>query len=96
MEIVNRNFQSQLHLSDHPVLNRIFAARGILKGEDLDLSLSTLLSPDEMPDVEVAANRLVSALYQNEKILVIGFQHQQMHHQGLKIQRLPHPFLSKH
>ena len=37
MEIVNRNFQSQLHLSDHPVLNRIYAARGILKVEDLDL-----------------------------------------------------------
>ena len=72
MEIVNRNFQSQLHLSDHPVLNRIYAARGILKVEDLNLSLSTLLSPDEMPDVEVAANRLVSALFQKEKILVIG------------------------
>ena len=72
MEIVNRNFQSQLHLSDHPVLNRIYAARGILKVEDLDLSLSTLLPPDEMPDIEVAANRLVSALFQKEKILVIG------------------------
>ena len=72
MEIVNRNFQSQLHLSDHPVVNRIYSARGILKVEDLDLSLSTLLSPDEMPDVEVAANRLVSALFQKEKILVIG------------------------
>ena len=31
-----------------------------------------MLSPDEMPDVEVAANRLVSALFQKEKILVIG------------------------
>ena len=49
----NRNFQSQLHLSDHPVPNRIYAARGILKVEDLDLSLSTLLSPDEMPNVEL-------------------------------------------
>ena len=72
MEIVNRNFQSLLHLSDHPVLNRIYAARGILRIEDLDLSLGTLLSPDEMPDIEVAANRLVSALLQKEKILVIG------------------------
>ena len=71
MEIVNRNFQSQLDLSDHPVLNRIYAARGILKVEDLDLSLSTLLSPEEMPDIEVAANRLVSALFQKEKILPI-------------------------
>ena len=67
MEIVNRNFQSQLHLSDHPVLNRIYAARGILKVEDLDLSLSTLLSPDEMPDVEIAANRLVSSSFPKEK-----------------------------
>ena len=72
MEIVKRIFQSQPHLSDHPVLNRIYAARGILKIEDLDLSLSTLLPPDEMPDIEVAANRLVSALFQKEKILVIG------------------------
>ena len=31
-----------------------------------------MLSPDEMPDVEVAANRLVLALCQKEKILVIG------------------------
>ena len=72
MEIVNRNFQSQLHLSDHPVLNRIYIGRGILKVEDLDLSLGTLLSPDEIPDIGIAANRLVAALYQSEKILVIG------------------------
>ena len=72
MEIVNRNFQSQLHLSDHPVLNRIYVGRGISKVEDLDLSLGTLLSPDEIPDIGIAANRLVAALYQNEKILVIG------------------------
>ncbi len=72
MEIVKRNFPSQLHLSDHPVLNRIYAARGVSKVEDLDLSLGSLLSPDGIPDIEIAANRLISALFQDEKILVIG------------------------
>ena len=56
----------------YPILQRIFAARGIESSEQLDMSLQALLPYSSMKDIEKAANRLEKALFNQEKILIIG------------------------
>src|SRR6202795_2057613 len=54
----------------HPVLRRIYAARGVMDDEDLDLSLERLLPIGSLPGVEAAA-----ALLRNHRagrVLVVG------------------------
>lgn len=55
-----------------PVLQRIFAARGIISEDQLDKKLSSLLSFASLTDIEKASLRLEKALNQQERILVIG------------------------
>ena len=55
-----------------PVLDRIFASRGILTVNDLDRSLTALHSPEGIPDILIAAERLVEAMVSQEKIVVVG------------------------
>lgn len=59
-------------LDQHPVLDRIFAARGIEHTDDLDPSLSRLLPPDSLGDIGKATARLRRALELNETITVVG------------------------
>jgi single-stranded-DNA-specific exonuclease len=55
----------------HPVLRRVYAARGVSRQEDLDLSLERLLPVSSLEGVEAAANLL--ALHQARgRVLVIG------------------------
>ena len=57
---------------DDPLLSRVYAGRGIEREEQLNRSLSALLPPAEMPDIEKAANRLADALEQQQRILIVG------------------------
>jgi len=59
-------------LNGDPVLDRIFASRGILTVDDLDRSLTALYGPIGIPDIEIAAERLVDSLVNQEKIVVVG------------------------
>jgi single-stranded-DNA-specific exonuclease len=55
----------------HPVLQRVYAARGVCSGEDLDLSLKCLLPISSLGGVDAAAQLL--ALHRGAgRILVIG------------------------
>ena len=55
-----------------PVLQRIFAARGILSEEQLDKRLQALLPYTTLTDIDKAASRLEHALLLQQRILIIG------------------------
>jgi single-stranded-DNA-specific exonuclease len=57
---------------DDPLLDRIYSARGVLDPAELDLKLNTLLSPEALPDITKAADRLADALEAKERILIVG------------------------
>jgi single-stranded-DNA-specific exonuclease len=54
----------------HPVLQRIYAARGVNSDHDLDLSLDQLLPVGSLAGVDAAADLL--AAHRNGRVLVIG------------------------
>ncbi len=54
------------------VLEKIYTHRGINSAEELDLSLSKLLKPGLLPDIQVAADRLCQAVTAQERILIVG------------------------
>ncbi|MEM1404119.1 MAG: single-stranded-DNA-specific exonuclease RecJ [Pseudomonadota bacterium] len=56
----------------HPVLQRVYAGRGVQTASDLDLSLSSLLLPATLAGVRSAAERLYQALQSDERILIVG------------------------
>ncbi|MDX2345287.1 MAG: single-stranded-DNA-specific exonuclease RecJ [Legionella sp.] len=55
-----------------PVLQRIYASRGITQEAELDKALKALLSFNTLLGIGDASNRLVKALTQKERILVVG------------------------
>jgi single-stranded-DNA-specific exonuclease len=54
----------------HPVLRRVYAARGIAQAEDLDLSLDRLLPVRGLDHVEQAAELL--AAHRSGRVLIVG------------------------
>lgn len=56
----------------HPVLQRIYSARGILDAAELNRDLQALLPFDTLCDIDKACMRLAQALAQQQRILVIG------------------------
>ncbi|MBB3045866.1 single-stranded-DNA-specific exonuclease [Litorivivens lipolytica] len=54
-----------------PLLQRIYAARGVFNDSDCDLSLTHLLPPT-CKGLEAAVARLVKALENDERILIVG------------------------
>jgi len=55
-----------------PVLQRVYAARGVTDADDLDRSLSRLLPPAGLADAGKAARRIVRAIAAQETILIVG------------------------
>jgi single-stranded-DNA-specific exonuclease len=55
----------------HPILRRVYAARGLQSGADLDLSLERLLPVGSLEGVDAAA-RLLAAHAEAGRVLVIG------------------------
>lgn len=56
----------------HPVLARVYAARGIQSSAELDYRLSQLLHYQSLKGIEEAASILATALMQQQRLLVIG------------------------
>lgn len=56
----------------HPVLQRIYSARGITRAEELNTDLQALHPFDTLLDIDKACARLAQALEQQQRILVIG------------------------
>jgi single-stranded-DNA-specific exonuclease len=71
-EIRRRPMVEPLDLTElHPVLRRVYAARGVSRSEELDLSLDRLLPVGSLDGVEAAA-RLLAAQRRRGRVLVIG------------------------
>ena len=56
----------------HPVLSRIYAARGITTGSELDLSLAGLLDPAQLHNNTRAARLLADALAAGARLLIVA------------------------
>ena len=56
----------------HPVLRRVYAARAVGSGDELDTQLGSLLPPDALGGMAEAAALLETALREGRRILVVG------------------------
>jgi len=56
----------------HPVMARIYAARGISDGDDLDTRLASLLPVDSLRNCEQAAKRLADAIVNKQRLLIVA------------------------
>ncbi|MFN3883649.1 MAG: single-stranded-DNA-specific exonuclease RecJ [Rhodocyclaceae bacterium] len=56
----------------HPLLARLYAARGIGSADELDTQLKSLLPPSEMKGIETAAALLADAVAAGRKILIVA------------------------
>lgn len=56
----------------HPLLARIYAARGIERQADLDYGLSALLPPQEMRGIAEAAQLLADAIEADARLLIVA------------------------
>jgi single-stranded-DNA-specific exonuclease len=56
----------------HPLLARLFAARGVADAADLDDGLARLLPPDALRGIDVAARLLADALDARERICIVA------------------------
>lgn len=56
----------------HPVLARVYAARGVVSREQLDLRLSRMLAPQQLGGLAAACALLRDAIRDDARILVVG------------------------
>ncbi len=56
----------------HPVLGRIYGARGVTSKDQLNHELKALLSPEGLPDIDRAVDRLARAIREGQRILLVG------------------------
>jgi len=61
---------SALHAD--PLARRVLAARGITDAEELRFALADLPTPDTLPGIEAAVERLLGARERAERVLVVG------------------------
>ncbi|MGH8212021.1 MAG: single-stranded-DNA-specific exonuclease RecJ [Rhodanobacteraceae bacterium] len=54
----------------HPVLRRVYAARGVLCPEDAETRLAGLLSPDAIHGIDAAVDLLIAAIVQQRRIMI--------------------------
>lgn len=54
------------------VLQRVYAARGVLRPEDAELKLARLLPPESLGHVEAAVRLLAAAISANKHIVIVG------------------------
>jgi single-stranded-DNA-specific exonuclease len=56
----------------HPLLARLYAARGVRSADDVDDALARLLPPDTLHGAPAAAQRLAQAIAQREHVCVVA------------------------
>lgn len=61
-----------LPASLHPVLRRVYAARGVSAAEDIDLRLAALLPVSSLDGVEQAVELLLEHLARRSRIVIVG------------------------
>ena len=56
----------------HPLLSRLFAARGIVSAEELDDGLAKLLAPSSLKGNQAAAVLLADAIASNKRLCIVA------------------------
>lgn len=56
----------------HPVVRRVYAARGMRRAEEADLQLKHLLRPESLLGLEAAAGEVADAIERGERIAIAG------------------------
>jgi single-stranded-DNA-specific exonuclease len=56
----------------HPLLARLYAARGVREADELDTQLKALLPPDGLKGIDAAAARLADAVAGGRRILIVA------------------------
>ncbi|MFN8953437.1 MAG: single-stranded-DNA-specific exonuclease RecJ, partial [Burkholderiales bacterium] len=56
----------------HPLLARLYAARGVLSNDELDDALNLLLPPASMLGTQEAAKLLADAIAQNKRLCIVA------------------------
>ena len=56
----------------HPLLSRLFAARGIVSPEELDDGLAKLLAPTTLKGSQEAASLLADAIAANKRLCIVA------------------------
>lgn len=56
----------------HPVLQRVYAARGLTRPQHAEMRLARMLSPDTLGGLETATGLLVDAMKAQQRLLVVG------------------------
>ncbi|WP_395376129.1 single-stranded-DNA-specific exonuclease RecJ [Marinicella sp. W31] len=59
-------------LSIHPLIARLYLARGIESVEQVDYQLKNLLHPNDLGGIEMAAQITIEAIQQKRKIVIVG------------------------
>jgi single-stranded-DNA-specific exonuclease len=74
IQIQRRAIKTQADLGPQipPLLNRIYAARGVAEASELHRALDGLPAPDDLPGTRQAASLLADALERGQSILIIG------------------------
>lgn len=73
-KIARREISVPLAFSSHvpPLLQRIYAARGISRDDDVERVMARLHPPSLLKGIDVAVDLLCAALRNDEKILIVG------------------------
>ncbi len=72
-EIIRRavpTLPQRLHANN--VLHRVLASRGVAASTELNYALADLPTPDELPDIDLACQRLLKAHVEQESVLIVG------------------------
>jgi len=74
IRVQSRQSQNQLDFPAeiHPLLQRIYQHREITDAAELGLSLQSLARPEQLSQINTAVERLVTAITENQAILIIG------------------------
>ena len=70
--IIRRKVPSLPPLLEHPILNRIFLARGVISADELEYSLTHLINPLQLKGIELALDLLTQAFLAQKKLLIVG------------------------
>lgn len=67
-----RQAQTEVILSDHPLLNRIYQNRGVRSPKELELGLQHLHHPKLLSNMEQATDLLVACFKRQDRIVIVG------------------------
>lgn len=73
MKIIEREISQLIHLDAvHPVLARVYVARGVQNNAELELTLKRLLPWQSLKGIDAAVEQLLPVVLEGKRLLVVG------------------------